>query len=84
MRGSVARLTSVRSVVPGLIQLLAVLPLGFLAMLAPVIRLYAMAWFLRRQKVKESKIRKWALREAKKRRADRLVKIVAALFRRSS
>lgn len=59
--------SSVRFVVPGFLHVLALIAFGLLAILAPVIRLEAMAWFLRRRGVSNKDLRKWALAEAKQR-----------------
>ena len=59
--------SSVRFVVPGFLDVLALIAFGFFAVLAPVIRLEAMAWFLHRRGVSSEDLRKWALAEAKKR-----------------
>lgn len=62
----------------GLLQVPALIAIGFFAVLAPVIRLEAMAWFLRRRGVSVEDLRKWALAEAKK-RSSPLSEIIKSL-----
>lgn len=64
---------------------LAVLGVGMmvaLVVLAPVFKLEAKAWFLRRRGVPKSQVRVWALAEAKKDRPNPLVEIINAIRRK--
>jgi hypothetical protein len=58
---------------------LAVLVVGLAGVIAPVLKLEAKAWFLRRQGVPTAQIRAWALDEAKRERPSPVVEIINAI-----
>jgi hypothetical protein len=70
---------------PGKVLLAAglLVALSLLAILAPVLRLEMIAWFLRRRGVGKEQIRKWALTEVRKNRWDLIVDIIKACRRGS-
>lgn len=49
---------------------------------APILRLDAKAWFLRRRGVSKKRVAEWALAEAEKDRPNPLVEVITALRRR--
>lgn len=61
------------------LAVLCVILMAAVAVLAPVFKLEAKAWFLRRRGVPKSQVRAWALAEAKKDRPSPLVEIINAI-----